>query len=73
MVSSLLSEANSFGGKYTKKAETVVANMKKIEELLYELSMQRMGGRAVSTLRMHSQPPPAGKEDGDGTEQVGSD
>ena len=33
-------------GKYTQKANAVMTNMKKIEDIVYELSMLQRGGRA---------------------------
>jgi predicted translin family RNA/ssDNA-binding protein len=33
-------------GKYTQKANAVMTNMKKVEDIVYELSMLQRGGRA---------------------------
>ena len=38
-------EAQSAGGKYGKKAKAVMWNQKKVEDLLYELTMSEKSGR----------------------------
>jgi len=58
IISTAIIELN-VNGRYTKKSEAVTTNLRKVEDLLYELSLQRLGGRAVSTLREREQPPSA--------------
>ncbi len=43
-----LFECNSIaGGKYTKKVDAVQTNLKKVEDILYELSLLQKGGKAL--------------------------
>ena len=49
-------------GKYTQKALAVMTNMKKVEDILYELSMLQRGGRAGRTREIQ---PKEEKDDGD--------
>ena len=58
IISTAIIELN-VSGRYTKKSEAVTTNLRKVEDLVYELSLQRLGGRAVSTLREREQPPAA--------------
>ena len=50
IISSAISEAN-IGGRYSKKGEAVSTNLRKVEDLVYELSLQQLGGRALTSLR----------------------
>ena len=50
IISSAISEAN-IGGRYSKKGEAVSTNLRKVEDLVYELSLQLLGGRALTSLR----------------------
>ena len=52
-------------GKYTQKANAVMTNMKKIEDIVYELSMLQRGGRAGRNKEKESQP----KEEKEGNEK----
>lgn len=56
IISTAIIELN-ISGRYTKKSDAVTTNLRKVEDLLYELSLQRLGGRAVSTLRERELPP----------------
>jgi predicted translin family RNA/ssDNA-binding protein len=49
VIYSALMQMNS-SGKYTKKTEAVAQNLKKLEDIVYDLSIQSMGGRS-GTLR----------------------
>jgi predicted translin family RNA/ssDNA-binding protein len=46
ILSSYLSQFNT-SGAYTKKLNAVIMNYKKVEDILYELTLQRMGGKAL--------------------------
>lgn len=48
------------GGKFTKKCEAVATNMKKVEDVVYELSMLQRGARGVS---VKEEAPSGGKDD----------
>jgi len=50
------------GGKYTKKCEAVATNLKKVEDVVYELSMLQRGARSVGP---REEPPAPGKDDTD--------
>ena len=50
IISSAISEAN-IGGRYSKKGEAVSTNLRKVEDLVYELSLQLLGGRVLTSLR----------------------
>jgi len=48
------------GGKYTKKCEAVATNLKKVEDVVYELSMLQRGARSVGP---REDPPAPGKDE----------
>ena len=50
------------GGRYSKKCEAVATNLKKVEDIVYELSMLQRGARAVGP---RDELPAPGKDDGD--------
>ena len=50
------------GGKYTKKCEAVATNLRKVEDIVYELSMLQRGARAVGP---RDEAPAPGKDDVD--------
>jgi hypothetical protein len=49
------------GGKYTKKCDAVQQNLRKVEDVGYELSMLQRGARAVGK---REDAPPASKDEG---------
>lgn len=53
IISSYLFQFN-VNGNYTKKLNAVNMNFKKVEDILYELTLQKMGGKA---LRRDPEPP----------------
>ena len=44
-ISAGLMQVNA-GGKYSKKVDAVVTNLKKVEDIVYEMSMLKRGGKA---------------------------
>lgn len=67
IISSYLSQFN-ISGAYTKKLNAVIVNYKKVEDILYELTLQRMGGKAL-----RRDPEPTVTEDGGLTAAVNED
>lgn len=56
------------GGRFNKKVEAALTNLKKMEDIYYELVMLKKGGKS-NAVGMDNQPPPSGPG-GDGIDEL---
>lgn len=62
-VAHFIAAANVGGGKYTKKLEAVQTNLRKVEDIVYELVLQQRSQRAVRVRADVPPPPPPTADD----------